>query len=222
MNFLNTSYNVCSHGKTDNKDLTVSPKRGSLVLIIYLEGEEKSQTNMVLSRSHAFHFIWQEIWVHGSSSWKCPLKMALHKPTCTYHSGETLWVVGFNIQLPDLTPNPQSLIWGGPGGFMPGCSQRWSPDVAGKCTCGHCSVPSTAAPTCLEHGRGWSVIAILRGGFFSTYEKLWPRREQRNAAEGKIYFLTTVSSNHIYILVWSWKTLGRQLAIRGQVQNAQV
>ena len=41
MNFLNTSYNVCSHGKTDNKDLTVSPKRGSLVLIIYLEGEGK-------------------------------------------------------------------------------------------------------------------------------------------------------------------------------------
>ena len=29
---------MCSLGKTDNKDLTVSPKKGSLVLI-YLEGE---------------------------------------------------------------------------------------------------------------------------------------------------------------------------------------
>lgn len=29
---------------------------------------------------------------------------------------------------------------------MPGGNQRWSLDVAGKFTCGHCSVPSTAAP----------------------------------------------------------------------------
>lgn len=99
--------------KTHKENLVISPRHGSLflsynwkekLLISKLEIRNRS-----LCVSCAFHSTGQEMWACRSSSWEYSLGTLLHKSTCTYHTGPTLFsaelsawflniVIGFNIK----------------------------------------------------------------------------------------------------------------------------
>ena len=132
---------MCAPMAKQTKIWAVLPKKGSLVFIIYLEGEisNKPQTWFSIALMLFISFGRKSGFMEALLGNAPPRQMALHKPTCTHHTGPTLWVTGFNIQLPRPYPKPSESHLGRTRWFY----ARMQPEA--ESWCGWLSVPAATA-----------------------------------------------------------------------------